>query len=56
MHTFRAYLDLKKGNEHSRILDVEAETLDEAIAAVRAKMEPIEVIGQVNQLQDEAGE
>lgn len=45
--TFRAYLDLAEGNEHSRVIDLEAEDSDDAREQVEALLRPDEVVGQI---------
>lgn len=49
---FRVYLNKKKGNEHARFVDVDADTPEDA--EKEAKIKTTEVLEQVVQLDEEA--
>jgi hypothetical protein len=52
MPTFRVYVNAKKGNEHVRVVDLEAEDLDAARVAAAAEAKKTEVVGEIVQLND----
>jgi hypothetical protein len=44
---FRGYVNLREGNEHSRVIDVMAANADEASQSIIAQVEPHEALEQV---------
>lgn len=50
MSWFRAYLNKTKGNEHSRVIDVEADDMDAAGDAVTLEVKRDETLEQIVQL------
>lgn len=52
MRTFRAYLNKAKGNDHARVVDLEAADEDDFRAQLDAEVKKSEVVGDVVELAD----